>query len=150
MPDSLRMDFGRASASALRVRLDFVRARFGEAGAELYRSSGSAALKLFFAGHEPPDTWVDLRLFAEANVLLDSLFGTGNLALVRAAGHYAALHNAGVWRTLFEKGVDPAKFVEIIGGIWHRHFDGGNLIRSVAGERKVQLEIRGMPWPHRT
>lgn len=140
---------GQVAASAVRVRQKFVEERYGASGLQRYVAAASPALEVFWRGHEEPDAWVDFRLFIEANTLIDTVFGTGDLTLVREAGHYAALNNAGVWRTLFEKGVDPAKFVEIAGGLWHKHYDSGALVRTVTAPGSVRVEIRAMPLPHR-
>lgn len=140
---------GHAAASAVRVRQSFVETRFGEDGVERWIDAASPPLQAFLRGHEPPDSWVDFRLFVEANTLIDEVFGTSDGSLVREAGHFAALNNAGVWKSLFEKGVDPPKFVEIAGGLWHKHYDVGTLVRTVADPGAVHVEIRSMPLPHR-
>lgn len=144
-----RGSLGHAAASAVRVRQSFVEERFGPDGFERWLGAASPELRAFLSKHEEPDAWVRFELFVEANTLIDSVFGNGDLSLVREAGHYAALHNAGVWKSLFEKGVDPAKFVEIAGGLWHKHYDVGALVRTVTGEGSVRVEIRAMPLPHR-
>lgn len=140
---------GRVAAAAVRVRRAFVEERFGAAAAERYLADVSPQLRSVLGGGGDPDAWVDFRWFVEANVKLDTLFGRGDLALVRDAGHFAALHNAGVWRSMFEKGVDPPKFVEIAGGLWHKHYDSGALVRTVVAPEVVHMEIRAMPRPHR-
>jgi hypothetical protein len=132
------------------MRHEFVRSELGTEAEARYLEQASSHLKAFFSGLQPDEAWIDFRLFIEANSLLESQFGSGDLAMVRRAGHYAALHNAGVWKSLFEKGVDPPKFVEIAGGLWHKHYDVGSLVRTVVADGVVKVEIRGMPVPHRT
>jgi predicted hydrocarbon binding protein len=112
--------------------------------------AASPALRAVLGGADPADGWVDFRSFVEINELIDRLFGSGDLSMVRRAGHYGAQHNAGVWRALFEKGVDVATFVEIAGGLWHKHYDVGSLVRSAVSEHAVHVELNGMPMPHRT
>jgi hypothetical protein len=132
------------------MRHEFVRSQLGSEAEARYVEEASPHLRSFFGGQAAEDSWIDFRLFIEANTLLETLFGTGDLGMVRRAGHFAALNNAGVWKSLFEKGVDPAKFVEIAGGLWHKHYDVGSLTRTVVADGAVKVEIRGMPLPHRT
>ena len=143
------MSAGRAQISTLRMRVEFAKDRFGAPAEARLQGAASPALRAALDAGDPPNGWVDFRLFVEINVLVDSLFGSGDLTLVRDAGHYAALHNAGVWRALFEKGVGVAQFVEIAGGLWHKHYDVGSLVRSAVGAQTVHVEIHGMPLPHR-
>lgn len=132
------------------MRHEFVRSQLGAEAEERYLQKASPHLRSFFMGQSADDAWIDFRLFIEANIVLDDVFGTGDLGMVRRAAHFAALNNAGVWKSLFEKGVDPPKFVEIAGGLWHKHYDVGSLTRTVVADGVVKVEIRGMPLPHRT
>lgn len=132
------------------MRHEFVRSELGLEAEARYLQEASHHLRTFFVGQAADDTWIDFRLFVEANTLLEGLFGTGDLGMVRRAAHFAALNNAGVWKSLFEKGVEPPKFVEIAGGLWHKHYDSGSLTRTVVSPGVVNVEIRGMPMPHRT
>jgi hypothetical protein len=141
---------GRAQISTLRVRIAFAKETFGETAEARVLRAASPGLRLVLEAADPADGWVDFRHFVELNALIDSLFGESDLRLVRRAGHYAALNNAGVWRSLFEKGVDVATFVEIAGGLWHKHYDTGSLVRRAVGTDTVYVEIVGMPMPHRT
>lgn len=131
------------------MRHEFVRERFGDAGVDRYLNAASPLLRALFAGSGREAAWVDFGLFMEANTLLDTLFGKGDLALVRAAGHYAAQHNAGVWQSLFARGIDPETYIEISGGLWHKHCEAGALVQSVVSPGVVNVEIRNMPVPHR-
>ena len=146
---SARFPAGRAAASALRMRHSFVKERFGEEGVERYEAAASPGLRAFLSMPDPADGWVDFRLFVEGNTLLETLFGTGDFSIVRAAGRYAAKHNSGVWQSLFEKGVDAPKFVEIAGGLWHKHYDVGKLTRTIVSVNEAHVEIQGLPMPHR-
>ena len=111
--------------------------------------AASPALRAVLGGMEPAGGWTDFSSFVEVNVLVDRLFGSGDLGLVRELGRDAARRTAGVWRSLFEKGVDVPKFVEIAGGLWHKHYDVGSIERSIVAADRVKVEIRGMPEPHR-
>jgi predicted hydrocarbon binding protein len=138
-----------AQASAIRARHAFVVERFGADGEARLLEAASPALRAVLGGMEPPGGWADFTAFVEVNVLVDRLFGSGDLWLVRELGRDAARRNAGVWRSLFEKGVDVPKFVEIAGGLWHKHYDVGSVERTIVADDGVRLEIRGMPEPHR-
>jgi hypothetical protein len=131
------------------MRYEFVRERFGDAAAERYMQAASPWLRAFFGRAGRSDGWVDFGFFVEANTLVDSLFGNGDLSLAREAGRFAAQHNAGAWRSMFERGMDPEKFIEISAGLWHKHCDAGQLVQSVTSPGVVKVEIRNMPAPHR-
>lgn len=139
----------RVQASTLHVRDAYVRERFGGSAGFRLRGEATPALRAALDAPPPPDGWVDFALFVEMNLLVDKLFGTGDLALVAELGRYGARNNAGVWRSLFERGVDPVKFSEIAPGLWHKHYDSGTLLREVRGPRSVTIEIASFPTPHR-
>lgn len=131
------------------MRHEFVRERFGDAAAASYVEAASPWLRAFFGSGGRGDSWVDFAYFMEANTLLDTLFGKGDLLLVREAGRFAAQHNAGAWRSLFERGMAPEKFIEISAGLWHQHCDVGTLVQTVISPGVVNIEIRNVPSPHR-
>ncbi len=134
----------------MRVREQYVLERHGDDGVRSFRERASAALDTTLRSVDPPDGWVPFDLFIETNVVIDALFGTGDGQLAFGLGRYGASHNEGVWVSLFKQGVDVAKFAEIAGGLWHKHYDSGSLLRTVVGDDLVRIEIQRFPQPHRT
>ena len=140
----------RAQASTIRAREGFVLERGGPGAAKRFAEAASPRLRAMLAATDPPDGWIDFELFVEANVIADRVLGRGDLLLAREIGRWAAAHNAGVWRSLFERGVAVPTFVGIAAGLWHKHYDSGSLHNEVLGADTVRMEIRGFATPHRT
>ncbi len=84
------------------------------------------------------------------NLIVDRVLGKGDLALVRRMGRYAAHNNAGVWRSMFAKGVDIPTFMGIASGLWHKHYDSGGLGQTRLDDTTLEVEIRNFATPHRT
>ena len=83
----------RVRASAVRVRDQFVLARYGKLSRASYRAKASPALARVLA--TPGDGWVDFALFVEATELVCREFGDGSPALARAVGAFGAEANVG-------------------------------------------------------
>lgn len=140
----------RVQIATVRMRDVFVEARFGTSARQRYRSSASPVLRELLAStSKPAGGWVDFELFIEANLLADRLFGSGDLALVWQIGHFAASHNAGVWKSIFMRHVRPAMLMGITAGLWSSHYDGGRLASRSTGDTSMMVSILDFPTPHR-
>ncbi len=140
---------GRAQVTTLRVREAFVRERFGEPGHQLVLKRASERLRHALVAKDPADGWIAFHLFVELCELVDRELGEGDQALVLSMGRYSAEHTAGVWRSMFERGMSVNQFVDIAAGIWHRHYDCGRVSASSVNDRVSEMVIDGMPLPHR-
>ncbi|MFO0546881.1 MAG: hypothetical protein U0271_00770 [Polyangiaceae bacterium] len=146
--------FGRTSsattagvrASAVRVREQFVLAKYGRLQRELYRARASPALGRVLS--TPGDLWVDFDLFIEATQLVCDLCGDGSPALARAVGAYGAEANMGAWRSLVHRLLSPTLLLEIAGMLWSHHYEGGRLTTEARGEKGFTLRLEDFPRPH--
>lgn len=140
----------RVQVGTVRARDAYVEARFGTAARQRYRAEASPGLReLLSTTSKPPGGWVDFDLFVEANVLADRLFAKGDLALAWDMGHFAASHNAGVWKSMFMRHLRPAMLLGITAGLWSSHYDGGRLATRSTGDNSLLVTLLDFPQPHR-
>jgi predicted hydrocarbon binding protein len=135
--------------STIQVRAEFVKSEFGEQGVRRLHEAVSPPLRALLQAGDPRLDYVDFALFVEMNVAVDNLFGNGDLTLVKRMGHFAASHSAGVWTSMFARGMDIPTFVGIAAGVWHKHYDSGSLVTRELDPRTVELEIKNFAVPHR-
>ncbi|MCB9590071.1 MAG: hypothetical protein H6718_31945 [Polyangiaceae bacterium] len=140
---------GRAQASTLRVREAFVKERYGDAGHARLLEHASERLRQVLTVADPSDGWVSFDHFIELCVLIDRLFGRGDHGLILQMGRYSAEHTSGVWKSMFQRGMDVTQFLEIASGLWHRHYDSGRVLGKSSRENEAELTIEEMPLPHR-
>lgn len=136
--------------STIRVRDEFVLHEFGAEAQSRVRAAVSPPLRALLGAGDLPPGYVDFGLFVEMNLVIDRQLGSGDLSLVPRMGRYAAHHNAGVWRSMFAKGVDVPTFMGIASGLWHKHYDSGALGQTLIDDHTVDIEIRNFALPHRT
>ncbi len=140
----------RVQAATVRVRRAWVQENHGEAGVTRLLASCSSPLRQLLSQEDvAPGTWVDFELFVESTVLVDKLFGSGDLELGRAIGRFAAGHAQGVWKTFFIKHLPPTIVMRLASGMWHHHYDAGRLTTRTAGSTGLLLTISDWPRPHR-
>jgi len=132
-------------ASTVRVREQFVLARYGKLARDQYRSQASPQLANVLA--TPGDVWVDFELFIEATSKVCALFGDGSPALARAIGAFGAEANMGTWRTLVHRLLSPKMILDLAGMLWSHHYDAGRLVPTSSGKRQVSLRIEDFPRP---
>jgi hypothetical protein len=140
-----------ARASAVKVRDQFVMARFGRTSRERYRDAASPALRA--ALELPGDRWVPFAAFIEATRLACDLFADGDLELATEIGTFAAEANMGPWRALVHRILSPGFVLGLAGQLWSHHYDAGRVSvgelmradgRGLAG---VRLRIDDFPAP---
>ncbi|MCA9630645.1 MAG: hypothetical protein KC766_23400 [Myxococcales bacterium] len=140
---------GRAQISTLRVREAFVKERYGQVGHERLLEHAGERLRQVLTVADPSDGWISFDLFIELCVLIDRLFGRGDHGLILQMGRYSAEHTSGVWKSMFERGMDIHQFMNIASGLWHRHYDSGRVVAQSNRETETELTIEDMPLPHR-
>jgi hypothetical protein len=141
-------DIARVRSATVRVRDQFVLARFGRTSRDRYRAAVSSELRELL--ETPGDRWVSFETFVEANLVLCQLFGGGDLDLCREVGAFGAESNMGFWRSLVYRTLSPLTVLSIAGRLWDHHYQGGVLTAEPAGERGVRLRLSDFPTPHRT
>lgn len=137
-------------ASTIRIRDEFVQDEFGSEARARVHAELSPPLRALLGAGAAPAGYVDFGLFVEMNLVVDRVVGEGDLALVVRMGRYAAHHNAGVWRSMFAKGVDIPTFTGIASGLWHKHYDSGSLAQQQMDDGTLEIEVRNFATPHRT
>jgi hypothetical protein len=139
----------KVRGSAVRMRREYVEARFGTSAIEQFDSHASPQLTEIIKAAKHVDNWVEFSLFVEATELVDRLFGRGDLFLARDIGRFAAEHNMGVWKALFLRVITPNLLMNISGGLWGHHYDAGRLTLEPEGPLGLRFQIRDFPTPHR-
>jgi hypothetical protein len=144
------MRFARVQADTVRLRDVFVEARFGVESRQRFRATASPQLReLLTSSEDPRGGWVNFELFIEATVLVDRMFGKGDLGLCREIGRFAAGHAAGIWKRLLMRHVSPETVLGLTAGLWSHHYEGGRMISRAFGSNGVHVEIADWPTPHR-
>jgi hypothetical protein len=135
--------------SALSSRVLWVKLGHGEAGLERLLAACSPDLKHSITMSIDKAKWYPFDQFLELNLLVDRLFGNGDLGLVKELGRYGADANLTTIYRLFYK-VGTAHW--ILGRavrLWSAHYDSGFLEVLTRGPRTAVLRIRGFASPHR-
>jgi hypothetical protein len=138
----------RVRSGTVRVRDQFVLARYGRTSRDLYRSKLSPpALETISV---PGDRWVDFSQFIETTELACTLFAQGDMNLCQEIGAFGAEANMGVWRAMVYRVLSPQTVLSIAGGLWGHHYEGGRLSGVDDGEGGVRLRLEDFPTPHIT
>ena len=136
-------------AASIRIRGAFVHQRFGSDGLHRFREAASPALRQALDGRCSGGGWVPFALQIEGTLLIDQLFGAGDLALAEEIGAFAATQDAGVWKTLFMRTVPPALMARVLPSLWsHYYRNGGALRMTITGPTAMLITIDGFPAPH--
>lgn len=149
LPESQTMVRARVQVATVRVRDAFVAQQYGEDGRALFRGEASNELRELLEAAPPRGGWVPFDLFVESNVLVDRLFGTGDLSISWEIGRFAAAHEAGVWRSLVMRHFRPAMLISVAAGLWSHHYDGGRMVTRAQGPSSIFMSIVSFPQPHR-
>jgi hypothetical protein len=93
--------------------------------------------------------WYPLRLFYELNTLIDRLFGTGDLSLIRELGRYGADANLTTIYRLFYKVGTTHWILGRAVRLWSAHYDSGYMEVLTRGARSASLRIHNFAQPDR-
>lgn len=130
-------------------RLLWVRLNHGERGLQRLSDAGSPELAELIASGAQMARWYPFDLFLEINGAIDTLFGKGDLALVKQLGRHGADANLTTIYRLFFK-VGTIKWIlERAARLWGMHYDSGHMIVRRFPGREVELEIKDFATPHR-
>jgi hypothetical protein len=134
--------------SAMACRVLWVQLGHGAAGLDRLLPHCSAELGASITEGFAKARWYPFAQFVELNEVIDRVFGTGDLALVRQLARHGADANLTTIYRLFYK-VGTAQW--ILGRavrLWGAHYDGGSLQVLTRGPRTAVLRIRDFPTPH--
>jgi hypothetical protein len=134
--------------SSLASRILWVELGHGAAGiARLRKQASPELLKILDAGIQKAH-WYAFEQFIELNVVMDRIFGAGDLGLIKEIARDGADANlTTIYRLFFKLG----SVNWILGRavrLWSAHYDSGYLEVLTRGPRSAVLKIRGFATPH--
>lgn len=139
----------RVQAATVRLRMAYVEQKHGVEARQRFMMQASPALREVLSAAPGKSAWVDFELFVEATVLVDRMFGRGDMALAWDIGRFAAGHEIGVWKSLIMRVVRPSMLLGVVSGVWSHHYDSGRLVSRVVGPTAMLVGIENFPTPHR-
>ena len=135
--------------SALASRLLWVRINQGQQGIERLRSRCSGELADLLEHGAIMSKWYPFNHFVELNVLIDEVFGKGDLSLIRDLGRHGADANLTTIYRLFYK-VGTVKWILARASrLWGLHYDSGSLVMDSQPGKVVLGTIEEFEAPHR-
>lgn len=117
--------------------------------ARLREAASPQLIALLDAGVEKA-RWYPLHQFYELNLLIDRLFGTGDLSLIRELGRYGADATLTTIYRLFYKVGTTHWILGRAVRLWSAHYDSGYLEVRTRGARSASLRIHSFALPDRT
>jgi hypothetical protein len=136
--------------SALASRVAWIQLGHGAAGMAKLRAEASAQLGETLDAGVGKARWYPLRQFIELNVLIDRLFGAGDLALVKQLGRHGADANLTTIYRLFYKVGTTHWILGRAVRLWSAHYDTGYLEVLTRGARAATLRIHNFALPDRS
>ena len=92
--------------------------------------------------------WYPFEQFVELNVVIDRLFGKGDLGLIKTLGRYGADANLKTIYRLFYKVGTVHWILGRAVRLWSAHYDSGYLEVATRGPKAAVLRVRGFATPH--
>ncbi len=129
-------------------RILWVQLGHGAAGIERLVADCSAELKALIEVGFEKARWYPFEQFVELNVVIDRVFGAGDLALIKPLGRYGADANLTTIYRLFYKVGTTQWILGRAVRLWSAHYDSGYLEVMTRGPRTAVLRIRGFATPH--
>lgn len=133
--------------SALSSRVLWVQLGHGAAGLDRLISQCSPALRAHIQEGIGKAKWYPFEEFVELNVLIDRLFGKGDLGLIRELGRYGADANLTTIYRLFYKVGTTHWILGRAVRLWSAHYDSGFLEVLTRGPRTAILRIHNFETP---
>ena len=140
---------GNVKGSALASRVLWVQLGRGKAGMDKLRAACSPDLRATLDTGVKNARWYPFEQFIELCVVIDTVFGTGDLGLIKALGRHGAEANlTTIYRLFFKVGSTQWILGRAV-RLWSAHYDSGYLDVMTRGPRGAILRIRGFTSPHR-
>lgn len=134
--------------SAMASRVLWVQLERGAEGMKRFLAQASPELRASVEAGIEKAKWYPFEQFVEINILLDRLFGTGDLTLARTLGRYGADANLTTIYRLFYKVGTTHWILGRAVRLWSAHYDSGALEVLTRGPRTAVLRIRDFATPH--
>ena len=135
--------------SALTSRILWVQLEHGEAGFQRLLAQVSPELKSIVEMGVHKAKWYPFEQFVEMNLVLDRLYGKGDLGLIKDLGRYGADANLKTIYRLFYKVGTVHWILGRAVRLWSAHYDSGYTEVATRGPRAAVMRIRGFATPHR-
>lgn len=133
--------------SALASRVLWVQLGHGDAGMQRLLAQVSPDLRYSIERGIEKAKWYPFEQFVELNHVLDRLFGSGDLSLIRELGRYGADANLKTIYRLFYKVGTVHWILGRAVRLWSAHYDSGFLEVMTRGPKTTVLRIRGFDKP---
>jgi hypothetical protein len=133
--------------SSLASRILWVQLSHGAAGLAKLRGAASDALAETLDAGISKARWYPLPQFFELNVLIDRLFGAGDLSLVRELGRHGAEANLTTIYRLFYKVGTTHWILSRAVRLWSAHYDTGFVEILTRGPYGAVLRIHAFALP---
>lgn len=135
--------------SALASRVLWVTLGHGAAGVDRLRAQASPELRATLEGAIAKARWYPFEQFVELNLLIDRLFGRGDMALIRELGRHGADANlTTIYRLFFKVGTTHWILGRAV-RLWSAHYDSGYLEVLTRGARMAIIRVMGFATPDR-
>lgn len=134
--------------SALASRILWVQLEHGEAGFQRLLQEVSPPLRDSVVPGVNKAAWYPFDQFIELNIVLDRVFGSGDLGLVKLLGRYGADANLKTIYRLFYRVGTVGWILGRGGRLWSAHYDSGYCEVSTRGAKSAVLRVRGFSTPH--
>ena len=134
--------------SALASRVLWVQLEHGEAGYQRVLNQLSPELRQTIEMGVNKAKWYPFDQFIELNLVLDRLFGKGDLGLIKSLGRFGADANLKTIYRLFYKVGTVHWILGRAVRLWSAHYDSGFMEVATRGAKAAVLRIRGFATPH--
>jgi hypothetical protein len=134
--------------SAFSSRVLWVQLHHGAAGIDRICAEASPDLRMSLEQGVSKAKWYPFDQYIELNVIMDRLFGRGDLGLVKQLGRYGADANLTTIYRLFYKVGSPSWILGRTVRLWNTHYDSGFCEVATRGARAAVLRVRAFETPH--
>jgi hypothetical protein len=134
--------------SALASRVLWVQLEHGDAGYKRLLAQVTPELRSSIEMGVNKAKWYPFEQFVELNLVLDRLFGKGDLGLIKELGRFGADANLKTIYRLFYKVGTVHWILGRAVRLWSAHYDSGFMEVATRGAKAAVLRIRGFATPH--
>jgi hypothetical protein len=135
--------------SALSSRVLWVQLEHGDGGVQRLLHQASPELRAAIEAGIHKAQWYPFEQFVELNLVLDRLFGKGDLGLIKDLGRYGADANLKTIYRLFYKVGTVHWILGRAVRLWSAHYDSGYCEVATRGPKAAVLRVRGFATPHK-
>lgn len=135
--------------SALAARVLWVKLNHGDAGMGRLLGQATPELKAAIEAGFAKAKWYPFDQFVELNLVIDRLFGAGDMGLLKDLGRYSADANLTTIYRLFYKVGTTHWILGRAVRLWGAHYDSGALEVMTRGPKTAVLRVRNFATPHK-